>query len=168
MDARLSLLNLAPNRRHAETQRFAPEWGRLTGPSYECPTCTGNGQPENWTAFDPDQVQCMDSRLLVQVDCSWSFVPGAKGTVVPSRSEIAGFCCCRSIPARTNSVVSLSIGPSGSIREANLREMAKESRDRVLDRIAQNLFARGVSLRQCCAAHSRSGTSPADVQSAIS
>jgi hypothetical protein len=52
MDARLSLLNLAPNRRHAETQRFAPEWGRLTGPSHECPSCTGNALAFNVSNAD--------------------------------------------------------------------------------------------------------------------
>jgi hypothetical protein len=44
--------------------------------------------------------------------------------------------------------VSLSIGPSGSIRKANLREIAIESCDRVLAKIAQSPSARGVFLHR--------------------
>jgi hypothetical protein len=49
---------------------------------------------------------------------------------------------------RINSVASLSISPSGSIRKANLSEIAIESRDGVLTKIAQIPSARGALLHR--------------------
>jgi hypothetical protein len=57
---------------------------------------------------------------------------------------------------------------SGSIREANLREMAIESCDRVLPPSAQIPSAREVFLHRRSMTHWRAGMSAADVQSAIS
>jgi hypothetical protein len=76
MAARLSLLNLASNRRHAETQRFAPECGCLTGPSHECRRCTGNTTRKQYKA-------------VLEM---WGFIPLGVSPVLPvstSESQIS-------------------------------------------------------------------------------